>query len=240
LITRKVIITAKQNLESSEKAFASDHVRKLWLLPRNQVLLEFYHPSFEMTRNPRIAGLWDDSSRQAAADAVQKEKALLGPLYRRLRTPSDALMLLIPSRTAIYEFVGFGKGKIALPQAGCSSGWESVKEIRIAGKLSHRSEAFEKRKAAFETVIDEWSGALKELGVEVNVNCSPFVGTYFSRMAQFSEPCGDACMALFMLATITRPTTDVECLGFFHEGDFETPFLEIGGPGRTEQVRLNP
>lgn len=238
MTSRKVIIAARHNLESTERVLHSDYVKKLWFLPGDHVLLEFYHPSFELTRNPSFVAQWSDSTRRAAAEAVEKEKEMFSPLYKRIRRASDALMLLIPSRTAMYEFVGEGKGKINWPDLGCSSDWESSTEVRITASLDHRSGDMDARMILLEGIFNEWLGGMSEIGINIEVTDSRVVGSYFSKSLEFDQSCGDSCMAFYMLAATTRARTGADCLGFFQPDDYDSPFLQIGGTRRTEQVKL--
>jgi hypothetical protein len=235
---RKVIIAPKHSLESPEGVLHSAYVKKIWFLPRDHVLLEFYHPAFEFTRDPSFVTQWSDSARLAAAEAVEKEKAIFSPLYKKVRKPSDALMLLVPSRTAMYEFVGPGKGRIRWPDLGCSPDWESSTHIRTVASLEHRSGDMHARMTALEGIFNEWLGAMSEFGLRITVSDSTVVGSHFSKSLEFNEPCGDSCMAFYMLVAITTARTGAVCLGFFHVDDYDSPFLQIGGSRRTEQVRL--
>ncbi len=238
---RRVIVTKAANVSDPDGLAHHANVAKCWRLPNDHVLFEFYHSVFDCIydNDPCVtnAALQDEATRRLGNEAASIERGLLAPLYRIVKDTSDATMLLVPTRAALYLFLGRRKNEISWPDLGVSSGWESRKHVRIAGCLrrAKRSQSFPK----LESVVTEWISSMAENGVLIERGPTATKdGYYFSINVRCTEPCGDALMALYMLVTLSPPETGLEKVGFFDEEDFNSEFLQIGGPRRTSQLYL--
>ena len=208
---RRVIITRNENFADIGALAKHPNVPKCWHLPRGYTLFEFYHPVFDRIytndQEAANAARLDDSVRLQTSAAVTEERKLLEPLYRGIGNPSNALTLLVPTKTVTYYFVGRGKGSIAWPQIGYSKDWEIARSIRVVGRVySTVPETVE----ALIMVINEWAGALAGWGEIKELDGVSISGERFSTGALFNGSCGDAIMALLMLLTETRNLTSVE------------------------------
>src|SRR5579872_4184776 len=240
MIKRKVIITHNSNVTHSFADVKHPFVSKYWVLPRGYCLLEFSHPAFQLTMDSQFAtSIWDDTTRSLAASAENEQRALLEPLYASLSSPSDAVMLLVPTASTMYEFIGKEKRTTQWPDLGCSLGWDRLAKLRVAGRFvaATREDLLEQQRR-LEANFDEWVEAIEPLGVHIQRLNMNFVGTYFSATVIFSQSAGDALMGLYLLLTLDRSKLGIGCVGFFDPDDFETSFLEIGGSRRTEQIRV--
>jgi hypothetical protein len=232
MIVRKVIITENSNVSDRRLLAGHPNVPKYWPLPREHTLFEFSHPAFQLTRDSRFASSsWDEGTKELARAAVEEEQELLGPLYTTIENPSDALMLMIPSKTAMYEFTGRSKGRLQWPDVGFSPSWEAMKELRVAGRITGRE-------AALDLIFGEWVSSFRDLGIQIGYSPMAVTGNYFNGTVTCSESSGDALMVLYLLATLTQTQTGVQSVGFFHHDDFQTPFFEVGGPRKTEQIMM--
>jgi hypothetical protein len=237
---RRVIITKVGSLADVPRVQEHPNVRGYWSLPQGYSLFEFYHPVYERIwdNDPAVSNpAWQEPSvKSQAAEAVAQEASLLAPLYRVVGNTSNAMTLMVPSKTSMYDFLGLGKGRIQWPQIGKSVDWEIARAIRVAGRLSETAPENVKE---LEIVIGEWSDCMKSVGALNEVEELAFRNNYFTANCSFAVPCGDATMALFMLFTETRYLTFLEAAGFFLPQDFSTPFLDIGGPGRSYQEAVH-
>jgi hypothetical protein len=223
------VVTQNSNVADIGALLRHENVIKCWRLPREYVLFEFYHPVFDHIYeiNPQVkhTALGNESIRSQTAAASAIERGLLGPLYRKTQSPSDAVMLLVPAKTVFYEFLGARKGRIPWPDLGCSPGWESVRSVFITGQ---RESVSPEKEAALKEVFQEWLDTMKELGVMNQADSIRLVGHSFETVGEFTEPCGDAAIALYMLLTETRKITTVQSIGFFAPTDTIRRYLPIG------------
>ena len=233
---RRVILAQNGCFEDVARLPSHPNVRKYWSLPRDYALIEFYHPACQRIydSDPSVSSAaWADISvRNAMVEAGAVERELLGPLSRQVPDLSDAVLLGIPSPSVIYDFMGSGKGQMRWPEIGLSPSWETARTIRVVARLAV---VVPELMSAFESVVLTWQDCMKQFG-EIKT-CGPLSGSdgEISCVFSFREGCGDAAMALHMLAADTRHLTSLNAIGFFAPGDVSSPFLEIGGPGKSYQ-----
>ena len=216
---RRVIITRESNIENLANLPEQSSVKTCWRLPFNYTMFEFYHPVFERIYDDRPsisnAARAEDWVRRQTAAAIAEERRLLAPLYRDFHNPSDALILLVPSRVAIYHFVGKGKGQIAWPELNCAQGWEVSKRIRIKGQMIV---AIEETVYGLQTVIRDWAVSMKGIGIVTQIGEIVTAGESFTINFECSAFSGDAVMALYILLTETRNLTSIQTLHFAPAG----------------------
>lgn len=241
MCARRVIITRASEVGNPEELASHPNVRGLWSLPRGYVLFEFYHPVFEQIyeTTPGVASSARrlESVRRETAQAIAEEQRLLSKLHRDMPDSSDALMLLVPSQASFYSFLGRNKRTFPWPSLGCSPFWDTSRKIRVAGRLvANVAETV----SGLKSVLEEWSDSAPPVNSVRMGSDLHFEGEYFSFKCDFSSPCGDATMALFMLLAATRSLTSLEAVGFFLPGDYSTPFRQIGSPEKSDQAGGNP
>lgn len=212
---RRIIITKECNIANIAELRKQPCVRKWWKLPLDYAIFEFYHPIFERIYDDDLdmsnAARMEEQVRLETAAALSEERRLLAPLYQEIKNPSDALTLLVPSKTAIYHFLGKGKGQIPWPNLACSNGWELSSRIHIRGRLVA---AIPETLKSLQTVISDWANSMKYVGAITEMDDISFTGESFAFAAECSEHCGDAAMALFVLLTETRQMTSVQAVQF--------------------------
>jgi hypothetical protein len=202
-------------------------VVKRWKLARGYMLFEYYHPAFDKTC---------DSDYESARLALQTEPyksqdRAVRLEWRRLLSPAYAggqgdHMFVVTTRIATYWFEGRERYTMAWPRVGFSKQWDSSSRIRIAGRLFL---AEPETIAGLQAVLSEWHETVP--GQVVQAGPLIFSGEGFNATYEFSGPCGDATIALFMLLTVTRHLTSLEAAGFFLEDDFATPYFHPRGDG---------
>ena len=233
---RRVIITRESSLADIEALQQHPNIKKCWRVPERYTLFEFYHPVYEhiYDNNPRVSNnAWQNPSiKFQAAEAVKQERALLAPLYRQVGSPSNAGLLLVPSRTAMYHFLGNTRDRIHWPFLGRSADWETSLVIRIAGQLG----AVDPEKIeALRLVLRSWEDSMKSFRELVHLDEMAFHDSRFTITCSFSQACGDATMLLFMMLTESRYLICLDAVGFFLLDDHSAPFIEIGGSSKIPQ-----
>jgi hypothetical protein len=217
---RKVIVTKTTNVSDPSALGGHPNVKKTWDLGCGFVLFEFYHPVFNHIHESDLdlanAARNDPAVRTATAAAVAEERQLLAPLYQQLRRPSDALILLIPSKTTMYYFLGLGKGRIQWPEFARSTDWEVARSIRVAGRLFS---VIDETIDGLNRIFKEWSKRMVAFGVMTQAETMVFSRNGFSTICEFTVPCGDAMIALFALLSETRYITSLDAVGFFLPDD---------------------
>ena len=221
---RDVKITRDINLTDREGLSRNPRICKVWHLPWGYTLFE------SATSASPVLG--NEEFNAARNGVLNEEEKLLLPLYQVVNR-SRALMLLIPTKTVFYRFLGMEKDRMPWPRIGLSPGWEVSRKIRIAGQLVA---AIPETIEAVNNVLREWSSVMAGLGQVEEVPPATFSGRTFSITCEFIGPAGDPAMALYILLTETRASTSLEAVGFFLPEDFTTPFLEIGGTDNTSQT----
>lgn len=233
---RRVIITQESSFANIDALQQHPNVMKYWRVPKRYALFEFYHPVYDhiYDNNPAISNTaWQAPSiKLQAAEAVEQEKALLAPLYREVGNPSNAGLLLVPSRTAMYYFLGTAKGRIEWPFLGRSPDWETSHVIKIVGQIPSINPA---RIEELRIVIRCWEESMRGFGEPVHLDELEFYNSRFSLLSRFTAECGDATMLLFMLLAESRHLICLEAVGFFLLDDIYTPFNEIGGSSKIPQ-----
>ena len=227
---REVIITKDSNLIDLDTLAQNPIVRKCWRLAKGYTLIEPYDPVLD---DPRISSAARHKEPlKSQLNAFYSEQAkLLAPLYEHVK-PSDAGMALIPGTRTVYRFLGRDKLRIRWPEIGCSRGWESANTVRISGRLVA---AIPETIQGLNTVLKEWLDSMAAVSQIRLVRSMAFADRDFTLIAEFADACGDAAMALYILLTETRGLTSLEAVGFFLPDDFSSPFVQIGGPGKSHQ-----
>jgi len=233
---RRVIITQEASFANIDALQQHPNVKKYWRAPKHYVLFEFYHPVYDYIydNDPAISNVaWQDPSiKLQAAQAVEQERALLAPLYRHVGNPSNAGLLLVPSRTAMYYFLGDAKGRIQWPFLGRSADWETSDVIRIVGQMPAINQS---RIEELRLVLRCWEESMRGFGEPIHLDDVAFYNSRFTVVSRFTGECGDATMLLFMLLTESRYLICLDAAGFFLLDDISTPFNEIGGSSKIPQ-----
>jgi hypothetical protein len=173
------------------------------------------------------AAIRDPVILEQVRQAAEEQMRLLAPLYREV-DPHVGPFLLHTQR-ALYEFFGRGSKSFKFPQLGLADMWEDPQIARISGRLRKRTpETVE----GWETVFKEWSDCMTGLGVLTSAEPLRWSGEHFSTICEFTEPCGDAVIALLMIATATRDLTSLEAIGFFDPTDYSWPYRQMDRPGK--------
>jgi len=225
---RYVVITKTSDLTDPEAFPRHALVVKCWHCPRGWTLYELYQPVFDLLlscdQSVVTAAYNDPRIREEGLAVCAEEQKLLAPLYREVADPNRGGVKIF-SKTAEYLYYGRGKKNPKWPQKGNSLGWDEARTIRIAGRLVA---AMPETVEALETVFKEWVDYMTGLGEITKAGKLTFSGEHFRAICEFAGPCGDAVMALFTMATVTRNITSLEAIGFFHPDDYSTPFRTFG------------
>jgi hypothetical protein len=231
---RRVNITNNVNLTDLGTLPTHPNVRRCWRLPRAYTLFEFYHPIFEIAysleKTLDQSGANEEEVMAVVKAALDEESNLLAPLYAGVKRRSRCVQLVVPLKTVLYQFLG--RSRVTWPPFGCSPDFEAAQSIRITGQLAVATpEALEGLKATFA----EWLDSMAEQGEIIRAAPTRFTGNDFSVICECTGGCGDPAMALYMLLSETRTLTSLEAVGFFLPDDFSSPFLEVGGLGKSSQ-----
>lgn len=225
---RRIVFIVKQGNVANVDAVANHaNITKCWKLPGEILLLEFYDPVFQRLHNddPAVvkAAYQDESIRQRRMALDDELRTLFAPLYRDSERVSDRVVALIPSKTTNYEFLGHDKHRIAWPELGISPGWEHSRRIVVTGCLFA---AVPETLGALNDAFGDWRIATSaETAVVGPVSVT---GRDFIADCEFSNPSGDALIALYAVLTDSRALTSIERVGFFLPGGAPHRYLKIG------------
>jgi hypothetical protein len=226
MFMRQVIITRYSNVADPHGLSKNKLVRKAWKLPRGYFLCELFDPVFESIYNwdmaKQRAAFADAGIRARSASIVAEEMALFAPLYGQEKRRSPFLRLGVPCQSVLYRFLD--KQPIRWPELGNSLNWESSRSIDITGELKSTSQEVAE---GLRILFQEWVDALAALGELSRAHPIIFTGENFSAECEFTGPCGDAAMALYMLLTETKKITSVQSVGFFLLTDIDRRYLPI-------------
>lgn len=225
---RRVDITRTTNLADPKSVGSNPRVRKAWLMPWGFTLFEFYDPIYEQLDNPssKLSNVveWGEETRRYMGELVEAERNILAPVYRGKPRHWQGNKLGLPLRSVIYRIID--RGNLDLPWFGYSPDWEIITKIRICGRVRETI-----RLKTLEGVVEGWSKWLENIGQKPESDRFSSKGKDFQFQCQFSEPCGDACMALYTALVASYKATSIEAIGFFLAEQTEFRYLEIGGQG---------
>ena len=212
---RRVIITRESNIGERESLQKHPNIKGVWRLPFNYVMFEFYHPIFERIYEDNLeasnAARTEEQVKVQTSAAMSEEGRILAPLYAEISQPSDALTLLVPSKGAMYHFVGKGKGQIAWPELNCTKGWELARTTRVEMSLiSSVPETLNN----LDKLITDWAASLKNIGAPVRIDNVTHAGESVTAIFESSPAAGDAAMAFYILLTETRHLTSLYRVSF--------------------------
>lgn len=229
---RYVAINRDTDFADVEGFARHPHVVKCWRLPRAFTLYELYAPVFDLIWDPDLsnAARLDPEVRRRTNEVYWERNRQLAPLLRDVPDPNHRPMD-VRAITAHYHFFGLGRS-YHWPQLGTSVGWGEARVIRIAGRLAT---ALPENVRSLQALFSEWADCMTRLGELTRAPVIHLSDGYFSEVFEFSGPCGDAAMALFMLVTDTRKLTSLQAIGFFHPEDYATAFSQRVGPGESAQ-----
>jgi hypothetical protein len=226
---RRVTITRDVNIADVNQLAHHPNVRRCWILPWEFVLFEFYDSIFEEAEvDPALCGSHGQSeaTRGKLASLMIEERRLLAPLYRGRPEHWQGNKFGLPLKTVIYRVVD--NEAIRWPWFGCSPDWEIQKRIKVFGKLGKLNSG---TRESLERAFVDWTTWAKSIGELTGAGKFTFNGDSFGTLCEFSSPCGDACMSLYLLLTKKRSEVNLEAVGFFDPDEKEMRFLEIGGTG---------
>jgi hypothetical protein len=226
---RRVNITRQVNIADLNQLPHHPNVRRCWVLPWGFVLFEFYDPIFEEAEiDPALGGSHGQSeaTRRKLASLMIEERRLLAPLYRGRPEHWQGNKFGLPLKTVIYRVVD--DKVIRWPWFGCSPDWEIQRRIRFSGKLGTLTTG---TRESLERAFVDWATWAQSIGQLTGAGKFTFEVDKFGALCEFSGPCGDACMGLYLLLTEKRSQSNLEAAGFFDPDEKEMRFLEIGGTG---------
>jgi hypothetical protein len=210
---RRVEITRTVNIDKNIDLSRHPNVRKNWSIPGNYALFEFYDPIYEKLDDPNCPlsnpTKWTDDTRLYMSHLVEKERAILSPLYQGRPRHWQGNTLGLPLQRAMYRVLD--SKRLQWPWFGCLPGWELETSLRVRGRLEKPTEENEQALAGELARWAEWASSTGEL-----LTCSPptFVEGGFETLCSFSGPCGDVCMSLYIMLTLTRRRTSLLAVGF--------------------------
>lgn len=203
------------------------NIIKCWRLPRELLLLEFYDAIFQRLHNDDTtvvnAAYQDQSIRQRRIALDDELRMMFAPLYRCGERVADGVVALIPSKTTNYEFLGNDKDRIPWPELGVSPGWHEAARIQVTGRLFA---AVPETLEALHGVFSAWGMATST--ETTHIDAITFNHRNFIATCEFSNPSGDALMALYAVLTDSRALTSIERVGFFLPGSTSIRYLKIG------------
>lgn len=220
---RQVNITKLANLTYPDKMLNQPGVRKFWRLPLDNALFEFFDPIFEIY-NPQKNGRDETLERKMRA-AIEAERKLMAPLMDGLSNVEKYRTEQYRHATwsAIYRF--YSKQPITWPNIGESLEWYFSKVINIEGFLGKINT---ETVALFEQDLEEWKDCMKKNGELKKATAVEIAGEKYLMKCEFNEPCGDACMALFMLLSERKKQIGLKSVGFFLEKDTNRSYVSVG------------
>lgn len=220
---RQVNITKLANLTYPDDMLNQPGVRKFWRLPLDNALFEFYDPIFEIY-NPRKNGRDETFERKMRA-AIEAERKLMAPLMDRLSGVEKYRTEQYRHATwsAMYRF--YNKNLITWPDIGESLEWYFSKVIKVEGFLSSQSP---ETLSVLEKDLNDWQDCMNKLGELKKASAVEITGEKYMMKCEFNEPCGDACMALFMLLSERKNITRLKSVGFFLEKDLDRNYVPVG------------
>ena len=123
---RRVNITRDENIRDINDLSRHPNVRKLWILPWNFVLFEFYDPTYEQIDNPKSplsrVTEWTEETRQYMNQLVKSERAILSPLYKGKPAHWQGNKLALFLKSTIYRILD--RKNMDLPWFGQSPDWK--------------------------------------------------------------------------------------------------------------------
>jgi hypothetical protein len=227
---RRVDMTRRVNVADVNVLVTHPNVRKIWKIPWDYILFEFYDPIFDLLDKPGVSPLEYSTLtrdlRPKLSELVKEERTLLSPLYAGRPLQWQGNQFGLPLKSVLYRVLD--KKKIKWPWFGFSTDWETETSIRICGTIKTGAPEAQKY---LNDAFSEWARWAKSVGVAISSGDILHENLEFSVSCQLSECCGDACMALYLLLTQVQDRTSLAAVGFFRPDEVSIRFLEVGGAG---------
>jgi hypothetical protein len=222
---RRMNITRDENIADAGGLSRHPNVRRYLHFPWGYTMFEFYDPIFESVYGVDPAR-HSEATRSRLATLMREERDLLGPVYKGRPDHWQGNQFGLLLKTAVYRVID--KKKLAWPWFGSSPAWEIKRRIKVEGRLKATTVGIRDSLGSAFGEWAEWATALGELERMAQI---AYDDKKFSVLCDFSNACGDVCVALYLLLTKTRRQTSLEAVGFFNPEESSSTFLEIGGTG---------
>lgn len=230
---RRVEITRTANINPDIDLSQHPNVRRSWSIPGNYTLFEFYDPIYEKLDDPgsplSSPTRWTDDIRRSMSELVEKERLILAPLYNGRPRHWQGNTLALPLRSALYRVLD--TKRLRWPWFGCFPGWELKTRLKVRGRLEQPSV---KNQQALAGEVARWAEWASSIGELLSCGRPTFAEGGFEALCSFSGACGDVCMALYIMLTLSRPRTSLLALGFEdvdRADEFNAMYMKFGARG---------
>ena len=230
---RRVEITRTANIGKGIDLLRHPNVRKTWSIPGNYILFEFWDSIYEKLDDPgnplSNPTKWKDDTRQYMSELVEKERAILAPLYEGRPRYWQGNTLGLPLKSTLYRVLD--SKKLPWPWFACFPGWELEKSIKVRGRLK---EPNAKNQRALTDELARWAEWASSIGELSTCSNPSFAEGGFEALCSFPGSCGDVCMALYVMLTLSQRRTSLLATGFGavdRPDEFLAVYMRFGAPG---------